>query len=85
MRLNVSDPAAFVPRFHEILENFEPLRMTEFRKATGRFAKPKRYVSMGQYQPQPCKEGRKRTTGPGWCRLIRGFASLNKPAPPSPI
>ena len=85
MRLNVPDPAAFVPRFHEILEDLEPLRMTELRKATGRFAEPEQYVSLVQYQPHPCKVGRKRATGAGWCRLIRGFASLNKPAPQAPI
>ncbi len=40
MRLNVPDPAAFVPRLYKILENLQPVRMTEFRKATGRFAEP---------------------------------------------
>ncbi len=84
MRLDVPDPAAFVSRFHEVLEDLEPVRMTKLRKAAGRFAEPKRCVSLGQHQPQPCKEGRKQAIGAGWRRLPRGFASLNKPAPPSP-
>ena len=91
MRLDVSDPAASVPRFHEMLEDLEPLRMAKLRQAAGRFAEPKQCVSLeqcvslGQGQPQPCKKGRKRASGAGWRRLTRGFASLDEPAPPSPI
>ena len=58
MGLNVTYPAAIVSRSYEILENLQSMRMTEFCKATSRVSEPKRYSSLVQFQPHPCKEGR---------------------------
>ena len=56
MRLDVSHPAAVLPRFHKILENLQPVGMAKFRKATGRFAEPKRHGGLIQFSRIPAKK-----------------------------
>lgn len=85
MHLDIAYPAAFISHFYEILENLQPVRVTEFSKATSRFAEPKRHSRLVQLQPHPCKEGRTWLIAVGRCRLMTGLVSLNKTVPLSPI